>query len=694
MPEEVKQTEPVSAEVQELMRNLVSAIRAVKIYPPNNPIYAQSVRRAFESIDAYLQTAPHIAVGVQKTHFLFEDVPVAKDTQINKAIAQDVFAKGVREIVFLQGLAEYELAELCRALALLPDEMALQSGIVSILWEKSVTHVRVTEAALEEVITSHVERGMATEDESEVLPAGLKSAVQGKELHFKGRTLVLGDIIEKPAEFSGRMVEIAQETREEGQTVEDRLHELYQEAGRQIREESTENQDPLFRGLAKSVLEMDSQYRDKFISSKLYAHIDGEQVREQTEGSKEISEDLHEIITGRFSKEWSVKQIASLLKKTSLQAQETPQPPMNPFELEMVPISDEVITVARELTEYTPDEMEVLRSMSEVGTESDIIEASVRTLIFLLPMVKVDPSGTGEDRVSTFSSVVHQLETILSYLLGNKEYDLATIIIRAYHLPVDPAFQPRLVEAMKHASTREIINGVVSDMRAAQKSSPEYVAAYSYLAVLDQEATTVLLETLAAEKDRAIRRYLIDILKELGKNQIAKIGKKITDGRWYVVRNIVNILGESGSDEAVAYLEKVVDHRQDQIRHEVVKGLVNIGGRKAATLLCRMIRDKDIDVQLQAVRGLGVIQGVGPDEVRSLEAFLLERSLTKKDNELSIEVMRTLAKIGDQNVAKFLERYTKLRWWRSRKLQEELRDAAVAAIDSIGKRGGNVPGAV
>jgi hypothetical protein len=690
MPEEVKQPESISPEIQDVMRNLVSAIRAVKLYPSNNPIYAQSVHKAFESLDGYLQREPHFPVGVQKSYFLFEDIPVAKEAQINRGIAQDIFAKGIREIVFLSGVSEEELTELCKALALLPEEMAMRSGIVSILWEKSAIHIKVIEAALEEVITAEPAEKREY-DKDEERPVKLDAAVAKRELHFKGRTLFLADLIERPREFGNAMVEIAQQTLEEGQTVEDRIHELYQEAGRYIRDEDAKDQEALFRGLARSVLEMDSQYRDKFISSKLYAHLDAERIREQTEGTgADIPEDLHEIVTGRFSKEWTVQQIVTLLKKTSLQQPEPKLPPIHPSQLEAIPISDEIIEISRELTEYTPEEMEALRSMSEVGNESDIIEAVVRTLIFLMPLVKNEHRGGPPDAEGTlFSGVVHQLETTLAYLLKNKDYALATIIVRAYHLPVDPLFRPRLLEAVKKASSREIINGVVADMRATQKSSPEYLAAYSYLTVLDQEATAVLLETLAAEKDRAIRRYLLDILKELGRNQIAKIGQRITDGRWYVVRNVVNILGESRSEEAIAYLEKVAGHPQLQIRHEVIKGLMNIGGKRAAGLLCSFLNDKENDIQLQAIKGLGGIQGVGPEEARALEQYLQMRSLNKREVDLSVEGIRSLGKIGDQGSADFLNRYTKLKWWRSRKLQEELRKAAVMTIDAIQRRTGN-----
>jgi len=75
---------------------------------------------------------------------------------------------------------------------------------------------------------------------------------------------------------------------------------------------------------------MDPEHRDKFIAAKLYAGMDADQIAEQSEqpaaegpaggppSHSHIPEELHEIVTGRFSKQWTVQQIAALLKKAAV----------------------------------------------------------------------------------------------------------------------------------------------------------------------------------------------------------------------------------------------------------------------------------------------------------------------------------------------------------------------------------------
>ncbi len=103
MQKDIEQEELLTPEVQDVMRALVSAFRTVKIYPPNNPVYSQSIKKSFELLDRFLTTAQDYTIGVQKTNFTYRRTPVGKEAQLNRAIAQDLFAKGIREIVFSAG---------------------------------------------------------------------------------------------------------------------------------------------------------------------------------------------------------------------------------------------------------------------------------------------------------------------------------------------------------------------------------------------------------------------------------------------------------------------------------------------------------------------------------------------------------------------------------------------------------------
>jgi HEAT repeat protein len=220
-------------------------------------------------------------------------------------------------------------------------------------------------------------------------------------------------------------------------------------------------------------------------------------------------------------------------------------------------------------------------------------------------------------------------------------------------------------------------------MRSHPPESAEYNAAYAYIKTLDRAGTSLLLDLLAEEADRDVRLFLLNILKDLGKNQIALVGEQLSDRRWFVVRNAVRILGDTGTEQAITFLHKVVDHQDVRIREEVIHALLNIGGRKAAGLLARYLKDKNEALRVMVLHGIGGLQGLGDTEARYVMDFLELRPLKQREQEHTLEAIAVLGKIGGRESAEFLARYTRVRWWRPRLLQEELRDAALAAIDEI-----------
>jgi hypothetical protein len=366
-------------------------------------------------------------------------------------------------------------------------------------------------------------------------------------------------------------------------------------------------------------------------------------------------------------------------------------PPVSAASLAVVPIPGDLNDIVLQLSEYTPEEMVELKTVSDAGMEKDILESSTRTLINLIPVVK-NPlhSEPSEQELTFFYGIVHQLSELLTYLVSKKEYGQAAKIIRMFQTPVEPAFKTRMAEALQKARSKTAIVGAIRELRKSPKISPEYANAYEYISLLERETTEVLLELMAQEKDRSARIFYLDLVKDIGKNQIALLGERLSDGRWYFVRNVVSILSESKTDQAVLLLRRAADHVNVKIRQEVIKALFMIGGKKAVSVLAKFLRDQNEDVQITAIRAFGDFSGIGAEESSPLVEYLKGRGLKKKEQELTLEAIRALGKIGGSDAAEFLKSYMKIRWWKSRKLQWELREAAYKSMEEISGREGNV----
>lgn len=683
MPEETKQPETLPPEIYDVVRTLITAIRIIKLYPPNNPVYARTLKDSHEALSRFLENTPDCFLGVEKSFLTYTNTPLAKDTEANKTIIQDMFTKGIREINFSRGLKEEELLSLFQSLALSKEEIAMRSGISSLLWEKGVTKIKVTEAELDGIIKAVDDRGK--DAESRIKRTASKGTMAST------RMLVIDELMTDPLDFSSDLLELAKQTKGENETVKDRLMVLYQEAARKIQEKYQSESDALFLALAQSVMSLSQPYRDELISEMLYADLDLENQEKQTaEVEGPLPNRLHEILTGRFSNECSVQHMAAILKKLQAKEKSPAAASSSLISFSRTPDLDEII---KTISEYTAEEKESIKAMNKVGTESDVLDAAIRTLITLLPLVKHPRHETPDDNeIALFSGVVRQLEEILFTLIKKQDYKRVSVITNAFNSPVDPAFKPRMLEALKKTSSRDFLIALISDLQNYSKDSSEYISTYSYLSSMEQESTEVLLEMLASDNNEMTpkaRAVIIELLKDIGKNQVSVIGDYLHDDRWFLVSSIINILSEIKSDEAVAQLQKLVNNKNVKMRQEVIKGLLSIGGEKAAATVSMFFKDGDEAVQMAAIRGLGELKGIKPADTKPLITFLQGRSLNKKDLPLILEAIKTLEKKGGPAAEDVLKMYTSFRWWKSWSLQKELKTAALKAISEIKRRKGN-----
>jgi len=380
MPEENINQDVLPPEANDIVIALVTAIRIVKLYPSNNPVYSKTVKDTHAVLSRFLEKNPEYYFGVQKTIFTYLQIPVGKETDANRSIAQDLFAKGIRNITFCAGLTEQELLKLFQILAMPKEEIAIKSGVSFILWEQDISTIKITEAELDGIIK--------TQTDEESVRRSIRSEDAAKKSSMAtARTLILDDLLTDPGTFSADMVELAKKTRGKNETIEDRLIELYYEAARKIQEEHPEESEALFMSLAQSILSLDQHYIEAVIAGKLYAEMDSKKIEER-KIEEQLPGKIHEILTGRFLNVYEVERIADLLKRTL--TQEIPRSvsqASGPGSVSAVSLPadlEQIISAMR----YTGEDIETLNSLSSSLAEADETDAILNTLLSLLPLVK------------------------------------------------------------------------------------------------------------------------------------------------------------------------------------------------------------------------------------------------------------------------------------------------------------------
>ncbi len=154
-------------------------------------------------------------------------------------------------------------------------------------------------------------------------------------------------------------------------------------------------------------------------------------------------------------------------------------------------------------------------------------------------------------------------------------------------------------------------------------------------------------------QQRRSRRILADALVPLCKDRPERLTGWIGDPRWYLVRNIVYVLGAIGGAGTVGLLEPLLHHPDRRVRREVATALSHAAAQEARPLLLQMLGDCDSGV-LTAV--LDRLAGTAdPALARKLLERIHEPDFAEQPPELRLAICRTAGSAGGETILPALE---------------------------------------
>jgi HEAT repeat protein len=162
-----------------------------------------------------------------------------------------------------------------------------------------------------------------------------------------------------------------------------------------------------------------------------------------------------------------------------------------------------------------------------------------------------------------------------------------------------------------------------------------------------------LLDRLAEEGNRARRQFYLDLLVSLGTVVRDAAIKRLQDNRWYVLRNMITILGKLDDPSVVKSLYHLLDNPHPRVRQELLQTLIKHNDPRADRLLLEEIDSQDLGRCLRAMMMAGKSRS---EEVsQRLLGILRRKWLTKKNFEMKKAVVQTLADRGDPAVLPVLQ---------------------------------------
>lgn len=163
----------------------------------------------------------------------------------------------------------------------------------------------------------------------------------------------------------------------------------------------------------------------------------------------------------------------------------------------------------------------------------------------------------------------------------------------------------------------------------------------------------ILIEMCETE-DRGVRRQAFDFVHRLGARIVPEAVELLRDSRWYVVRNMLQVLQSSADPSVLAAARRLTLHADARVRLEAAKLVLRHDASVPASAIERLLQDESPAVVE------GVMAALGRERSRAAVAPLVALATRRVgfggNRSLRIRALRCLGEIGDPGALPDLKR--------------------------------------
>ena len=186
-----------------------------------------------------------------------------------------------------------------------------------------------------------------------------------------------------------------------------------------------------------------------------------------------------------------------------------------------------------------------------------------------------------------------------------------------------------------------------------RQTSAEVLDFIAFAGELDDSAVDLLNLVLAESQQRRNRRLIAEAIADRCRDRPERLAPWLSDRRWYVVRNVVHILGWIGGEAIVGMLKSVLRHPEPRVRQEVVAALGGVDPKLARPLLLRMLDHADARMFAAVLYQLSTERDT--ETAQLLLGYLQNDSFESRPPEAKRAIYSALSAVGTDDIIPELE---------------------------------------
>lgn len=602
--------EPKAQAAARVLRHLSLAIKTSALYPASYPGKARTIEALLGALRAYTEAYGPFSVRVGKQTLSVDSIPIEGWTHSN--LAHFLYTRKILQVTILPSAPQWQIAAFVSVVGKERNELEDGGGPERLLYEAAVHEVQVRELVL------HIEEEIDVLD----LSAFFSLLGQGR-LSPPERDQVI-DILragpDQVAKFLQNVHSLAREVLhgigEEGQVQQ--VYQAIRSLDRIILDEPLDQQKALYEHLAGAPLLLGEPLGGKVIGAlfsgakedvavqivlnqlpsdqlaRMILIVGGDGATADTIAGimrglpldRDKAKSVLGALDGRFPRQGEgggslTDALMSLLQYPSAQ----PEEPSAPVEFD-----PEAIVIP-------PEDLARYRREAQGVDEAEAVREALKTLLDLV---------NNEVEQKELLDVADTLAGYLHDLFAQGEYAVLRESLEVLKKSASTA-APARAEVIKGLLEGVADGPFLDQVLAALWQARDTPGAHEIQAcvnVLGDHLIGPLLRALDLEQRPRMRELLCDLLARLGPEHVDALGAFVSDNRWYLVRNLADVLGRMRSPQGVPYLARLVRHPDPRVRTETVSALASIGTEAAQAQICAFLDDPEPQVRLKALSSL------------------------------------------------------------------------------------------
>jgi len=137
--------------LRDLMRVLVRALKAKRMYPANNPLLARILGEAAIAMNETLEAVGDLHITVQQFDLLFLGQSIYNNTNKKESLAFRFSRDGITELQFQEGLGPEELESFLTVMSHAMESSSLEDDLVTLLWEQEFSNISYAYLAIDDM---------------------------------------------------------------------------------------------------------------------------------------------------------------------------------------------------------------------------------------------------------------------------------------------------------------------------------------------------------------------------------------------------------------------------------------------------------------------------------------------------------------------------------------------------------------